>query len=76
MEAYVWALQFWVEKVDPPTGGKPHLLAGSIVELQEEMNCYLSFSNEDVFKGIALLEETPIIPPEETISKSAQPTPL
>ena len=31
--AYGWALQFWVEKVNPPTGGKPCLLAGSMIEL-------------------------------------------
>ena len=59
MVAYAWVLQFWVEKADPPTGGKPHLLAGSVVELQEKMKCYISSSNEDVFNGIALLEETP-----------------
>ena len=71
--AYTWALQFWVEKVDPPTGGKPHLLVGSIVELQEEMNCYLSFSDKDVFDGIALTEETSVTPPKEATPKSAQP---
>ena len=26
--AYAWALQFWAEKVNLPTGSKPHLLAG------------------------------------------------
>ena len=44
-------------------------------ELQEEMECYLSFSDEDVFKGIALPEETPIISPKEVTPQSAQPTP-
>ena len=75
MVAYTWALQFWVEKVNLPTGGKPHLLVGSMIELWEEMECYLSFSDEDVFKGVTLPEETPIIPPEEVTPKSAQPTP-
>ena len=31
--AYARALQFWVEKVDLPTGGRPHLLAESVKEL-------------------------------------------
>ena len=75
MVAYTWALQFWVEKVNLPTGGKPCLLAGSMIELQEEMECYLSFYDEDVFKGIALPEETPIIPPKEVTPQSTQPTP-
>ena len=35
----------------------------------------LSFSDEDVFKGVALPEETPIIPPKEVTFQSAQPTP-
>ena len=72
--AYAWALQFWAEKGDPPTGGKPHLLAGSIVELWEEMKCYISFSDEDVFSGMALLEEPPVIPSEEAMPKGTQPT--
>ena len=74
MVAYTWALQFWVEKADLPTGGKPCLLAGSIVELWEEMKCCISFSDEDVFNGVALLEETSIIPPKEATPESAQPT--
>ena len=72
--AYAQALQFWAEKADLPTGGKPHLLAGSIVELWEEMKCYVSFSDEDVFSGVALLEDPPIIPPKEATPKGAQPT--
>ena len=75
MVAYVWALQFWAGKVNLPTGGKPCLLVGSMIELLEEMECYLSFSNKDVFKGIALPEETPIIPPKEVTPQRAQPTP-
>ena len=51
--AYARTLQFWVKKVNLPTEGKPCLLVGSVIELQEEMECYLSFSDEDVFKGIA-----------------------
>ena len=68
------ALQFWVEKADLPTGGKPCLLAGSVVELWEEMKCYSSFSDKDVFDGIALLEETPIITCKEATTESTLPT--
>ena len=75
MVAYAQALQFWVEKVDLPTRGKPCLLAESIIELWEEMKCYLSFSDKDVFKDLALLEEAPIILPKEVAPRGAQPTP-
>ena len=37
MVAYTWALQFWVKKGNLSTTGKPHLLAGSVKELQEEI---------------------------------------
>ena len=57
------ALQYWAEKTDLPTGGKPCLLAESVKELQEEMGCYLSFSDKEVFEGVT--------PPEEM---SADPT--
>ena len=40
-------------------------LVGGITELLEEMKCYLSFSDEDVFKGVALPEDAPVIPPDE-----------
>ena len=73
--AYTRALQFWVEKANLPTGGKPCLLWGSVIELQKEMECYLSFSNEDVFKGMALQEETPTIPPKGATPHSTKPTP-
>ena len=33
MIAYTHALQYWVEKSDPPTGGQPHQLAESVKEL-------------------------------------------
>ena len=60
-----------MEKADLSTGGKPYLLAGSIVELQEDMKCYVSFSDEDVFDGIALPEEIPIITTEEATTEMA-----
>ena len=73
--AYVWALQFWEEKVDLHNKGKPCLLVGGIKELWEEMVCYLSISNKDVFKGLALPEETSTPPIEEAAPQSISSTP-
>ena len=63
--AYAQALQFWVEKANLPTRSQPHLLVGSIVGFWEEMKCYISFSDEDVFSSMALHEEPPVIPHKE-----------
>ena len=71
MVAYAWALQFWAVKVDLPTGGRPHLLAESVKELWEEMRCYLSFLDEEVFKGVVLPEETSAVPAEKANTQSA-----
>ena len=72
--AYAKALQFWVEKANPPTQGQPRLLAGSVMELREEMKCYVSFTDEDIFSGMAFPEEPPITQPLEATLKSTQPT--
>ena len=76
MVAYAQALQHWVEKTDLPAVGKPCLLAESVRKLREELKCYLSFSNEEVFKGLALPEEMSTALVEEAIpqSKGAMPT--
>ena len=74
MVAYAKTLQFWVEKANPPTQGQPCLLAGSVVELREEMKHYVSFTDEDIFSGVALLEESPATQPKEATPKSAQLT--
>ena len=74
MVAYAKALQFWVEKANLPTQGQPCLLARSIVELREEMKCYVSFSDEDVFSGVALPEEPSNTQSKEAAPKSSQPT--
>ena len=71
--AYTKALQFWVEKANTPTEGQPQLLVGSAVELREEMKCYISFTDEDIFSGIALPEESPITQTKEGTPKGAQP---
>ena len=55
--AYARALQHWAEQNNLLRGGEPHLLARSILELREEVKWYLSFTNEEVFWGMALPEE-------------------
>ena len=47
--AYTRALQYWVEQNDLSTGGKPCLLAESVLELRKEVRWYLTFTNEEVF---------------------------
>ena len=74
MVAYAWALQYWVEKVDLPTGGRPCLLAEGVKELWEEMRCYLSFLDEEVFKGMVPPEEMSTILPVEADPQSARTT--
>ena len=49
---YTYALQYWVEKTDLPTGGQPCWLAESVQELWEKMSCYLSFSDKEGFEGV------------------------
>ena len=66
MFAYAQALQFWVEKANLPTQGQPCLLVGIVVELREEMKCYVPFPDEAIFSGMALPEE-----PSTTQSKEA-----
>ena len=73
MVAYAQALQFWVEKANPPTPGQPHLLAGSDLELWEAMKCYVSFPNDAVFGGMALPDESLTTQLEKTAPESAQP---
>ena len=73
MVAYAQALQFWVEKANLPTQGQPHLLVGSVLELREEMKCYVSFPDKAVFSGMALPEGSLTMWPEETTPKNTQP---
>ena len=55
--AYARALQHWAEDINLPAGGGPRLLAEGVKELREEVKWYLSFSNEEVFKGVVLPEK-------------------
>ena len=73
MVAYAQALQFWVEKANLPTQGQPCLLVGSVLELREAMECYVSFPADTIFGGVALPEKPLTTQLEETAPKSAQP---
>ena len=42
---------------NPPARGEPRLLARSVLELREEVRWYLSFTDEEIFKGVALPKE-------------------
>ena len=66
---YARALQYWAEQNDPPTGGEPHLLAKSVLELREKVKWYLTFTDEEVFRGIAVPEAE-----EEKSSTTSSPT--
>ena len=54
---YARGLQYWAEQNNPPARGEPCLLVRSVLELREEVRWYLSFTNEEVFKGVALPKE-------------------
>ena len=64
--AYARVLQYWVEESNLPTGGQPHQLPKSVKELREEMRCYLSFMDLEVFEGVTSPEETLPYPVEES----------
>ena len=74
--AYTLALQYWVEKSDLPTGGQPCQLAESVKELREEMRCYLSFMDKEVFEGVTPPEGMPTSPVEESQPPSETATPV
>ena len=55
--AYARALQYWAEQNNLPGRGEPHLIVRSVLELKEEVRWYLFFTNEEVFRRVALPEE-------------------
>ena len=55
--AYTRALQHWAEQNNLPAGGGPQSVAESVLELREEVKWYLSFTDEEVFQGMALLKK-------------------
>ena len=54
--AYTRPLQYWAEQNDLPTGGEPRLLAKGMLELREEVEWYLTFTDEEVFQGVPIPE--------------------
>ena len=54
--AYTQALQCWAEKANLPMPGQPCLLARCVLKLRETMEWYISFSNDTILDGVALLE--------------------
>ena len=46
---YAWMLQYWVEKVRPPTLSDYHPLAMSLVELKQHVEGHITLSKQDVF---------------------------
>ena len=66
--AYARALQYWAEQNNLPTGGESHLLAEGVQEVREETKWYLTFTNEEVFHEVAVLEVE-----EEGVSATPSP---
>ena len=73
--AYAQALQFWVEKSNPPTRGQPCLWWGASWSWRAVMEPYISFPNDAILDGVAPPEGFWEDQPETTISRSAQPAP-
>ena len=71
--AHVQVLQYWVEKSNPPTPGQPGLLVGSILELREVIEPYISFPDDTILGGVAPPEGFLEDQPETTMSGSVQP---
>ena len=74
MVTYAKAFQIWVEKANLPAQGQLCLLAGRVLELREEMKCYVSFPDETVFSGMALPEESLVMWSGDTAPNNAQST--
>ena len=57
MVTYAQALQYLVEQNNPPKRDQPCLLVENVAELRREVGFYLSFRDEEVFRGIDLPKE-------------------
>ena len=49
--AYAQTLQYWAEKGNPPTPGRPHLLVRCVQELRKVMEPYVAFSDKASLEG-------------------------
>ena len=53
--AYARGLQYWVEKLNLPRSLNLHPLAGSVVELRETVQEYVTFDQWDVVQGLGVI---------------------
>ena len=53
---YAQTLQYWAERANLPMLGWPHLLVGSVLELQKVMELHISFPDDIILGSVALLE--------------------
>ena len=72
--AYAQALQYWAEKSNLPMPGPPCLLTRCILKLREMMEQYISFLDDTVLDGVALLEGFFKDMTKITIPRDALPT--
>ena len=78
--AYAQALQYWVEKANPPTPSQPHLLARCVQELRRVMEPYVTFSDDAILEGATPQERSPEgwtwapIPVETQSAPTEEPT--
>ena len=57
MVAYAQTLQYLAEWKNPPKKDQPCPLAESIAKLRREIGFYLSFMDEEVFRGVDIPKE-------------------
>ena len=57
--AQAQALQYWMEKVNPPMPDQPHLLARCVQELRQEMKAYMTFTDDAILEGATPNRELP-----------------
>ena len=72
--AYAQALQYWVEKANPPSPGKLHQLAECIQELREAMKPFTTFHNHDILGKEIASQETLAVEVEEAVQPGTPPT--
>ena len=71
---YARALQHFTEQNDLPKRNEQHLLVESVMELRREVKFYLSFTDEEVFRGVDLLkkeESCPMVPTTADVTTTA-----
>ena len=64
--AYARVLQYFAEQKNPPKRNEWCLLVESIWKLKREVKFYLSFTDEEVFRGVPLPEEEENSPMDST----------